>query len=97
MYSTWPTDQLNNSGQTKSSEKMEKLEQSNKLNKNIPIAKTIEAFTPNPNFYPFKYTYFKKMFQTSFCFQNRSSIIFAKPEKNSFALENRLTRKWPKN
>ena len=34
---------------------------SNKLNKNIPITKTLEAFTPKAKFHPFKYTHFKNM------------------------------------
>ena len=33
--------------------KNKKLKQSNKLNKNIPIAKTLEAFTPKAKFVPF--------------------------------------------
>ena len=49
--------------QTKSSQKHEKLKQSNKLNKNILIAKTLEAFTPKAKFDPFKYTYFENMQQ----------------------------------
>ena len=40
--------------------------QSQKLNKNIPIAKTLEAFIPKPAFDPFKYTYFKNISITNF-------------------------------
>ena len=40
--------------------KIEKLKQSNKLNKNILIAKTIEDFTPKAKFDTFENTYFKK-------------------------------------
>ena len=67
--------------QTKSSQKYEKLKQSNKLNKNILIAKTLEAFTPKAKFDPFKYTYFQNMLKNTFCFWNRSSITSARPEK----------------
>ena len=78
--------------QTKSSKKL-RNKQSNKQNKNILIAKTIEAFTTKAKFDPFKYTYFKNMFKANFCFLNRFSIISPIPEKNSLALEDRLTRK----
>ena len=55
--------------QTKSSQKIEALKRpKNKLNKNILIAKTLEAFTPNAKFDAFKYTYFKNMIKTNFCF-----------------------------
>ena len=53
--------------QTKSSKKIEKLKES-KLNKNILIAKTLEAFKPKAKFFPFKNTCFKNMFKTNFCF-----------------------------
>ena len=53
--------------QTKSSKKIEKLKQSNKLNKNRLIAKTLKAFTPKSKVDPFKYTYFKNMFKANFC------------------------------
>ena len=79
--------------QTKSHHKIEKLKQSNKLNKKILIAKTIEALTPNAKFDPFKYNYFKNVFKTNFRLLNWSSIISAIPEKNSLVLEDRLTRK----
>ena len=49
-------------------QKTEKFKQSKKLNKNILIAKTLEAFTPKAKFDLFNYTYFKNMFQTNFCF-----------------------------
>ena len=81
--------------QTKSTQKIEKLKLS-KLNKNILIAKTLEAFKPKAKCFPFKNIYFKNMFKSNFCFWNRSSIISARPEKYSLALENRLTRKWTK-
>ena len=77
---------------TKSSQKIEKLKES-KLNKNILIAKTLEAFKPKAKFFPFKNTYFKNMFTTNFCFRNGSTIISARHEKYSLALEDRLTRK----
>ena len=48
--------------------KIEILKQSNKLNKNILIAKTLEAFTPKEKFDPFKYTNCKNMLRTKFCF-----------------------------
>ena len=51
--------------QTKSSQKIEKLKES-KLNKNILIAKTLEAFKPEAKFFPFQNTYFKNMFKTNF-------------------------------
>ena len=52
--------------QTKSSKKTEKLKESNKLNKKMLIAKTLEAFTPQAKLDPFKYNYFKNMFKTNF-------------------------------
>ena len=91
-YSTWPADQLNNASQntrtqTKSSQKIEKLKES-KLNKNILLAKTLEAFQPKAKFFPIKKTYFKIMFQTyvpktsKLCsknlFQKRSKFLFLK-------------------
>ena len=78
---------------TKSSQKVESLKQSNKVNKNIIIAKTLEAITPEAKFDAFKYTYFKNMFKANFSFINRSSVKSARPEKNSLALEDRLTQK----
>ena len=50
------------------SQKIEKLKRSNKLNKNILIVNTIEAFTLEAKFDPFEYTYFKNMFKTNFYF-----------------------------
>ena len=74
----------------KNHQRIEKLKES-KLNKNKLIAKTLEAFKPKAKLFPFKYTYYKKMFKTNFCFGNRSSIISAIPEKYSLALGDRLT------
>ena len=51
--------------QTKSSQKIEKLKEL-ELNKNLLIAKTLEAFKPKAKFLPFKNTYFKNMFKTNF-------------------------------
>ena len=51
--------------QTKSSKKIEKLKES-KLNKNILIAKTLEALKPKAKYFPFKNIYFKNMFKTNF-------------------------------
>ena len=45
---------------TKSSQKVEKIEQSNKQNKNILIAKIFEAFSPKAKSDTFGYNYFKK-------------------------------------
>ena len=67
--------------QTKSSRKIEKQKQSNKLNKKILIAKILEAFKLKAKFFPFKNTNFKNMFKTNFCFSNWSSIISARLEK----------------
>ena len=54
------------------------------LNKNILIAKTLEAFKPKAKFFPFKNTYFKNMLKSNFCFLNHSSITSAIPNfKNS--------------
>ena len=83
--------------QTKSSQKIEKLKQSNKLNKNILIAKTLEAFTLKAKLHPFKYANFENMIKTHCNSWNRSSIISARPEKNSLAHEERLPRKNFKN
>ena len=47
-------------------QKIEKLIES-KLNKNILIAKTLEAFKPKETFFPFKITYFKYMFKKIHC------------------------------
>ena len=80
----------------KNHQRIEKLIES-KLNKNKLIAKTLEAFKPKAKTFPFKNIYYKNMFKTDFCFWNQSSIISARPEKYSLALEDRLTRKWPKN
>ena len=77
--------------QTKSSQKFEKLKES-KLNKVYSLLK-LEAFKPKAKCFPFKNTYFKNMFKINFSFLNRSSIISARPEKYSLALEDRLTRK----
>ena len=78
--------------QAKSSQKIEKLKES-KLNKNILIAKALETFKTKAKFFPFKNTYFKTMLKNNFRFCNRFSIISARPEKYSLALEDRLTRK----
>ena len=48
-------------------QKIEKLKES-KPNKNILIAKTLEAFEPKAKLFPSKTTYFKNMFKTNFCF-----------------------------
>ena len=50
----------------KLSQRIEKLKES-KLNKNILIAKTLEAFKPKAKLSRFKNTYFKNMFKTNFC------------------------------
>ena len=82
--------------QTKSSQKIEKLKES-KLNKIYSLLK-LEAFKPKAKIFPFKNTYFKNKFKLNFCFWNWSSIISARPEKYSLALEDQwLIRKWPKN
>ena len=67
--------------QTKSSQKIEKLKQSNKLNNNILIAKTLEVFTPKVKLDPFKYANFENMIKTHCNSWNWSSIISARPEK----------------
>ena len=79
----------------KSLKKIEQLKES-KTNKNILIVKTLEAFKHRAKIFSFKNTYFKNLFKNNICFWNRSSIISARPEKYSLALEYRLTRKWPK-
>ena len=79
----------------KDHQRIVKLKES-KLNKNKPIAKTLEAFKPKAKIFPFQNTYYKNMLN-QFCSGNQSSIISATPEKYSLALEYRLTRKWPKN
>ena len=83
--------------QTKSSQKIEKLKQSNKLNNNILIAKTLEVFTPKVKLDPFKYANFENMIKTHCNSWNWSSIISARPEKKSLALEERLPGKNLKN
>ena len=50
--------------QTKLSQKLEKLKQSNKINKNILIAKSLEALTNKAKFDPIIYTSFKSMRET---------------------------------
>ena len=50
--------------QTKSSQKIEKLKEL-ELNKNLLIAKTLEAFKPKAKFLPFKNTYFKNFSKIS--------------------------------
>ena len=67
----------------KLSQKIEKLKES-KLNKNILIAKTLEAFKPKVKFSPFKNTYFKNMFKTKFCVWN---FVSARPQKYSWPLK----------
>ena len=52
---------------TKLSHKIEKLKESN-LNKNILIAKNLEAFKAKAKFFSFKNTYFKNTLKTNFCF-----------------------------
>ena len=52
--------------QAKSSRKIEKQKQSNKLNKNILIAKTLDAFKLKAKVFPFKNTNFKNMFENNF-------------------------------
>ena len=42
--------------------------QSNKPDKNIVIAKNFSAFTTKAKFDPYKYTFFKNMSKTNFCF-----------------------------
>ena len=69
--------------------------QNHQLNEIYSVLK-LEAFKPKANFFPFKNSY-KNMFKLNFSFWNRSSFISARPEKYSLALEDRLTRKWPKN
>ena len=51
--------------QTKSSQKIEKLKES-KLNKNILIAKILEAFKPQAKCFPLQSYYFKNMFKSIF-------------------------------
>ena len=58
--------------QTKSSDKIEKLKQSNKLNKNILSTKTLEAFTIKAKLHPFRNINLKNMFKTIFL--NRSAL-----------------------
>ena len=53
--------------QTKSSEKIEKLKES-KLNKNILIAKTVEAFKPKAKFFTLKKP-ISKFVQNQFVFE----------------------------
>ena len=77
--------------------KIKKLKQSNKVNKNVLNAKTLEAFTPKAKHDPFKYAYFENMFKTHCNSWIWSSIISARPEKKSWDLEERLPRKNFKN
>ena len=61
LRSTVPEQQINQTMPAKTqtkSQKVEKLKQSNKLNKNISIAKSLEAFTLEAKFDSFKYNYF---------------------------------------
>ena len=81
--------------QTKSSQKTAKLKES-KLNKIYSLLK-LEAFKSKAKFFPFKNIYFRNNLKINFCFWKRSNIIAASPKKYSLALEDRLTRKWPKN
>ena len=64
--------------QSESSQKVEKLKQSNKLNRNIHI-----AFTPKPKFDPLKSAHFKIFFKTNFCFRNWYRVISVISGKNS--------------
>ena len=63
-----------------------KKQKESKLNKNILIAKTLEAFEPKANFFPLKIPMSKT-----------SSKPILRPEKYSLALEDRLNRRWTKN
>ena len=58
-YFNWSADQLHSSSQNKIS-KNEK-QKWNKLNNNINIEKTLDAFTLKVNFDPNKYTYYPKL------------------------------------
>ena len=78
--------------QTKSSQKIEKLKQSNKLNKYILIAKTLEAFTPYAKLHPFKYTYLKKCSRPIFVSEIGPVLYLHDLKKNSLAIEDRLTQ-----
>ena len=70
LRSTLPDQQINAS---KSTNKISKnLKQSNKLNKNILIAKTLEASTPQAKFDLDKHTYFKRNF---FCLKSVQDYI----------------------
>ena len=79
--------------QTKSSRKIEKEKQSNKLNKNILIAKTLEAFKLEAKFFPFKNTNFKIMSKPNFVCEIGPVLYLQELKQNSLALEDRLTRK----
>ena len=58
-------------------QKTEKLKQSIKLNKNILIAKTLEAFTPKAKFDLFNYTYlFQKYIQNQFLVAEIGPVLY---------------------
>ena len=73
-------------------ERSEKLKQSNKLNKKILNAKTLEAFTPRVKFAFIKCTYFKNMFSVNLSLK-LARIKSARLEKKSLTLGDRLTQK----
>ena len=60
--------------------KIEKLRESN-LNKNILIAKTVEAFKPKTKFFPFKNTFFTNMLKTNF-FSEIDPVLYQPDLKN---------------
>ena len=73
---TWPAEKLSNASQNKT-KIISKIEK-----------QTIKQTRQNKAKYgPFKYTYFKNMFKTNFCFWNRSSIKSARPEKIHWPLK----------
>ena len=69
----------------------QKKKQTTKLNKNILIARTLEAFTPKAKFDPLKYNYFKKSLKTICVFESVPGLYLHDLKKISFALEDRLT------
>ena len=90
----WPADQLNNDSQNtiKLSQKVQKPKQWNKLNKNIFIAKTLEAFTRRQNLIP-KNIPTSKIGSKPFFVSEVGPVLYLQDLKKSLANENRLTQK----
>ena len=73
------------------------MKQTIKPNKNIIIAKTLEAFTPKAKFDPFKHTYFKKNVHNQLLFMKLVQYFICKTWKNLLAHKDRLGRNRQKN